>query len=159
MTAEAHSLWGMSRRDLDALLTYLQENSGRFPLERLRDRILQAGHPPTTADLAIDVFQGRLPPPEPTVWPLALIVTAIDFALAGLCALLFSQAEKSLACSALALLPVIYFGEFLAGIALLSSRDRGQYRRGRVLLLGVLLFVAVGLLLLGGVAVRYLSKL
>lgn len=149
----------MSHRDLDALLTYLQENSSRFPMERLRDQILKAGHAPATADLAIGVFQGRLPPPEPTVWPLALIVTLIDFTLAGLCALLFSRAEKSLACSALALLPVIYFGEFLAGIALLSSRDRDQYRRGRALLLGVLLFVALGVLLLGGVAVRYLSKL
>lgn len=149
----------MSRRDLHALLSYLQENSSRFPVERLRDQILRAGHPPASADLAIGVFQGRLPPPEPTVWPLALVVTVIDFALAGLCALLFSRADKSPACSTLALLPVIYFGEFLAGIALLSSRDPDQYRRGRALLLGVLLFVALGLLLLGGVAVRYLSKM
>ncbi len=148
----------MSRRDLDALLSYLRENSGRFPLERLRDQILRAGHAPSTADLAIGVFQGRLPLPEPTVWPLAVVVTAIDFALAGVCALLFSRAEKSLACSALALLPVIYFAEFLAGIALLSSRDRDQYRRGRALLLGVLLFVALGVFLLAAVAVRYLSR-
>ncbi|HSG39133.1 MAG TPA: hypothetical protein VLE27_05805, partial [Thermoanaerobaculia bacterium] len=100
----------------------------------------------------------RLPPPEPPVWPLALLVTVIDFALTGLCALLFSRAEKSLACSILALLPVIYFGQFLAGIALLSSRDRDQYRRGRALLLGVLLFVALGVFLLSAVAVRYLSR-
>jgi hypothetical protein len=149
----------MSRRDLPALLSYLQENASRFPVERLRDQILKAGHPAATADLAVGVFQGHLPLPEPTVWPLALVVTLIDFALAGLCALLFSQAQKSLACSALALLPLIYFGEFLVGIALLSSRDRDQYRRGRALLLGVLLFVGLGLLLLGGVTVRYLSKL
>jgi uncharacterized membrane protein YhaH (DUF805 family) len=153
-----HSLLGMARRDLDALLSYLQENSGRFPLERLRDQMLRAGHAPATADLAIGVFQGRLPPPEPPVWPLALVVTIIDFALAGLCAVLFSQVEKSLACSALALLPVIYFGQFLAGIALLSSRDRDQYRRGRALLLGVLAFVGLGVLLLSAVAVRYLSR-
>lgn len=148
----------MSRRDLHALLTYLQENSGRFPVERLRDQILKAGHPAATADLAVGVFQGRLPPPEPTVWPLALVVTLIDFALAGLCALLFSQARTSFACSALALLPLIYFSEFIAGIALLSSRDPDQYRRGRALLLGVLLFVGLGVLLLVGVTVRYLSK-
>ncbi len=149
----------MSRRDLQALLTYLQENSSRFPVERLRDQILKAGHPAATADLAVGVFQGQLPPPEPTVWPLALVVTLIDFALAGLCALLFSQAQKSLACSALALLPLIYFSEFLAGIALLSSRDRDQYRRGRALLLGVLLFVGLGVLLLVGITVCYLSKM
>lgn len=149
----------MARRDLDSLLSYLQENSGRFPLDRLRDQMLRAGHAPATADLAIGVFQGRLSPPEPPVWSLILLVAVLDFALAGLCALLFSRAEKPLACSALALLPVIYFGEFLAGIALLSSHDRDQYRRGRALLLGVLLFVALGALLLGAVAVRYLSRM
>ena len=148
----------MSRRDLAPLLTYLRENSGRFSIERLRDQILKAGHAPATADLAIGIFQGRLPPPEAPVWPLALMVTAIDFALAAFCAILFSRAERSLACSALALLPVIYFGEFVTGIALLSSRDRNQYRRGQALLLGVLLFVGLGVLLLGGATVRYLSK-
>jgi hypothetical protein len=149
----------MSRRDLDALLTYLREHSDRFGVERLRDQILKAGHAPATADFAIGIFQGRLPPPEPPVWPLALLMTAIDFALAAFCALLFSRVEKSLACSALALLPVIYFGQFVTGIALLSSRDRNQYRRGQGLLLGVLLFVALGVLFLGGVTVRYLSRM
>jgi hypothetical protein len=148
----------MSRRDLDALLAYLRENSSRFPIERLREQILKAGHAPATADFAIGVFQGRVPAPEAPVWPLAALATVINFVLAGLCALLFSRTDKSLACSALALLPVIYFGEFVTGIALLSSRDRNQYRRGQALLLGVLLFVGLGVLLLGGAAVHYLSK-
>lgn len=148
----------MSRRDLDALLAYLRENSGRFSMERLREQILKAGHAPATADFAIGVFQGRLPPPEAPAWPLAAVVTVLNFAFAGLCALMFSRTDKSLACSALALLPVIYFGEFVTGIALLSSRDRNQYRRGQGLLVGVLLFVGLGVLLLIGAAAHYFSK-
>lgn len=149
----------MSRRDLDSLLAYLRENSGGFPMPRLREQMLKAGHAPSMADLAIGVYEGRLPEPERPVWPLVLWVTGINFALAGLCAFLFTELEKSVACSAVALLPILYFIEFITGLALLSSRERKSYRQGRALLLGVLTFVGLAALLLVFGAVRYLSQL
>jgi hypothetical protein len=149
----------MHKKDLRALIAYLGENAPKYPLEVLRAQMIQAGHKPEEAEQAIGVFQGRIPPPESPAWPGAMAVTAFDFALVALCWALFPRLEKGLACSAVALLPSIPFLEFIAGLLLLGSRDRDQYRRGRALLLGVLSFVGLGLAMLVGFLVHWLSTM
>lgn len=146
----------MSRRDFDALLAYLTENSSRFPREALRAQMLKAGHPAADADRAIAVFEGRMPPPEPPVWPAVLFVALVDFALAGLCAFLFSRyGTGQVSCSAVVLVPAVYLTELGAGLVALAS---GKDRLGRTLLLGVLLFFALALLILLVLLARWLGK-
>lgn len=146
----------MSRRDFEALLAYLAENSGRFPREVLRAQMVKAGHAPAEADRAIAVFEGRMPPPEPPVWPAVLFVALFDFALAGLCAVLFDRyGAGQVSCSALVLVPAAYLTELAGGLVALAS---GKERLGRVLLLGVLSFFAFGLLILLVLLARWLGK-
>jgi hypothetical protein len=146
----------MSRKDLAALLAYLAENGGRHPMEALRGQIIKAGHSPADAERAIAIYQGRVPPPEPPVWAPALLVALADFALAGLCwELLSRQGVGRLACSSLALVPGIYLVEIFGGLVCLAS---GKERWGRTLLLGVLLFFALGLLGLLGLLVQWAAK-
>ncbi|HEV2856489.1 MAG TPA: hypothetical protein VHC97_27120 [Thermoanaerobaculia bacterium] len=146
----------MHETDLKSLLSYLKENASLYPLEALRERMVRAGHAPAEADLAIAVFEGKVPPPEPPVWPAVLLVALLDFVLAGACAALFSRRGAGEAsCSALVLVPAIYLAELFAGLAFLAS---GRDRRGRVLLLGLLLFFALGALVLLVVLARWLGK-
>ena len=42
----------MSRRDLDSLLSYLRDNSSRFPVEALRAQMVKAGHEPAAVERA-----------------------------------------------------------------------------------------------------------
>jgi hypothetical protein len=149
----------MHEKDLRALLTYLKENSSHFPVEVLRGQMVKAGHPPGDAEQAIGVFEGRIAPPELPAWPGVVWVVVVYFALAGLVSFLFPRLERGAGCSFVALLPGIYFLEFISGLLLLASRDRDQYRRGRALMLGVLAFVALGLAILLGVLVHWLSTL
>lgn len=136
----------MSRRDFEALLAYLAENSGRFPREALRAQMVKAGHAPTEADRAIAVFEGRMPPPEPPIWPAVLFVTLFDFALAVLCTFLFNRyGTGQISCSVLVLVPAVYLTELTGGLVALAS---GKDRMGRALLLGVLFFFALALLIL-----------
>jgi hypothetical protein len=146
----------MHRKDLNSLLSYLKENDGLFPLRALRERMIQAGHGPAEADLAIAIFEGRVPPPEPPIWPAVLFVTLFDFALAGLCAVLFNRyGTGQLSCSALVLVPAVYLTELGVGLIALAS---GKERLGRALLLGVLLFFGLALLILLVFLARWLGK-
>jgi hypothetical protein len=146
----------MDRKDLKALLAYLGENSPLYPLPALREQMVKAGHPAADADLAIAVFQGRAPLPPPPVWAPALLVALADFALAGLSFDLFSRLGMGkVACSSLVLVPAIYLVELLSGLILLAT---GKESWGRALLLGFLLFAAVGLLVLLGLLIYWATK-
>lgn len=118
--------------------------------------MIEAGHAPAEADLAIAIFEGRMPPPEPPIWPAVLFVSLFDFALAGLCAVLFDRYGAGQAsCSALVLVPAVYLTELAGGLIALAS---GKERLGRALLLGVLLFFALVLLILLVLLARWLGK-
>ncbi|HEX4963011.1 MAG TPA: hypothetical protein VF173_19425 [Thermoanaerobaculia bacterium] len=133
----------MPRRDLDALLTYLRENAGRFSLEALRAQMVKAGHKPEAIERALRVFQGTEPPPDPPSWPGAVVVAAADLLLVALFAWLFTHAHKQGGCAILGLLPVLCLLEFVVGLTLLASADR--QRLGRALFFGVLVFFGVSL--------------
>ena len=146
----------MYKKDLNALIAYLNENSGLYRLEALRGQMVKAGHAPAEADRAIAVFQGRAPAPPPPTWPLALGVALVNLALAALGFGLFSRyGLGEAACSALVLVPAVYLAELVAGLILLGS---GRDRWGRGLLLGVLLFFALGLAVLLGFLIHWLSR-
>lgn len=146
----------MRRRDLEALLAYLRENSASYSLEPLRAQIVKAGHSPADADRAIAVFEGKAPRSEPAVWGPAMLVALVDLALAFLCYELFSRHGAGKAsCSAVALVPGLYLTQLFASIILLAG---GKERWGRALLLGFLIFFAVGALIGFGFFVRWLAK-
>lgn len=147
----------MHEKDLKALLAYLKENAPRHPLDALRAQMVKAGHAPEEADQAIAVFQGRLRPPEGPAWPLAVGVALLDLLLAwGLTALFRRLGTGRVSCAAAVLLPMIYLGEILAGLIALTA---GQDRRGRGLLLGVLLFCGLVLVILAAFAGKWLSRM
>jgi len=146
----------MSRRDLEALLGYLRENSGLYPMEALRVQILRAGHAPADADRAIAIFQGRASRDEPSIWLPSLLVALIDSALALLCYELFHRYGAGKAsCSTVAVIPALYLTELLASLILFAA---GKERWGRVLLLGLLIFFAFGVLTLFALLLRWLAK-
>ena len=136
------SSFSMPRRDLEALLAYLAENAGRFPLDALRAQMVKAGHSPAAAERALRVYQGTEPPPDPPAWPGAVTVAVVDCALVGLFAWSFTHEHKQLGCSVLGLLPVLCLLEFVVGLALLAS-DRS--RIGKALFFGVLAFLGISL--------------
>jgi hypothetical protein len=151
-----YPLPSMSRKDLEALLVYLRENAGLYPMEALRMQIVRAGHSQADADRAIAVFEGKAPRSEPAVWSPALLVALVDLALAFLCYELFSNHGAGKAsCSAVALVPGVYLTQLFASVILLAG---GKERWGRALLLGFLIFFAVGVLIGFGFFVRWLSK-
>lgn len=146
----------MKRRDVAALLGYLRENSGLYPLEALRAQMVKAGHAPADADRAIAVFQGKAPEPEPSIWAPALGVALADFALGFLCFELFSRnGAGKVPCSAMALVAGLYLTELLASFILLAG---GKERWGRALLLGILTFFALAVLVGFGLLARWLAK-
>jgi hypothetical protein len=76
--------------------------------------------------------------------------------LAGLSVNLFSRLGMGkMACSSLILVPAIYLVELLAGLILLAT---GKESWGRAVLLGFLLFAAVGLLVLLGLLIYWATK-
>jgi hypothetical protein len=146
----------MSRKDLEALLGYLRENSGLYSMEALRAQIVRAGHAPAAAERAIAVFEGRAPRPEPSIWLPALLVAAIDSAFTFLCySLFFHYGTGKVACSAVALLAGAYLAQLVASFILFAA---AKERWGRILLLGLLLFCGLGLLVLLGLLIRWLAK-
>ena len=146
----------MHDKDLKAVLAYLNENGSRYPLDALRAQMVKAGHAPDEVEQAIAVFQGRLRPPEPPAWPLAVGVALLDLLLAwGLVAVFRGQGTGRLSCAAAVLLPMIYLGQILAGVIALAS---GRDRQGRVLLLGVLLFCGLVVVILAAFAGTWLSR-
>lgn len=146
----------MHGQDLKALLAYLRENSPVYPLAALRQQMVKAGHPAADADRAIAVFEGREPLPPPPVWAPALLVALVDVALAGLSVDLITRlGVGKVACSSLVLVPAFYLVELFAGLILLAT---GKESWGRALLLGFLLFVAMGLLVLLGLLIHWATK-
>jgi hypothetical protein len=145
----------MHDKDLKALLAYLRENEPRHSLGALRAQMVKAGHAPDEVEQAIAVFQGKLRPPEPPAWPLAVGVALLDLLLAFGLAMLFRRLGTGrVSCAAMVLLPMIYLGQIIAGVVALAA---GRDRQGRVLLLGVLLFCGLVLLILAGFAGKWLS--
>jgi hypothetical protein len=146
----------MHEKDLKALLAYLKENAPRYSVDTLRAQMVKAGHSPEEADQAIAVFQGRLRPPEGPAWPLAVGVALLDFLLAWLLVILFQRlGTGKVSCGAAALLPLIYLGQIVAGVAALAA---GRDRQGRALILGIMLFCGLVLVILAGFAGKWLSS-
>ncbi len=147
----------MDDKDLKALLAYLRTNAPSFPLAELRAEMAKAGHAPADVERAVAIFEGRARPPEPPAWPLAIAVALADLALAWLWFTLFRQLGTGrVSCAGAVLLPILYLVEIFGGLALLAG---GRDRWGRVLLLGVLLFLIVGLVILSAIAGKWLSGL
>jgi hypothetical protein len=146
----------MDEKDLKALLAYLKENASRYSLGALRVQMAKAGHAPDEVEQAVAVFEGRLRPPEPPAWPLAIGVALLDLLLAwGLAALFQRLGTGRVSCAAAVLLPMIYLGEILAGVIALAA---GRDRQARALLLGVLIFCGLVLLILAAFAGTWLSS-
>jgi hypothetical protein len=146
----------MDEKDLKALLAYLKENAPRHSLDALRAQMVKAGHAPDEVEQAVAVFEGRLRPPEPPAWPLAIGVALLDLLLAwGLATLFRRLGTGRVSCAAAVLLPMIYLGEILAGVIALAA---GRDRQARVLLLGILIFCGLVLLILAAYAGTWLSS-
>lgn len=147
----------MSEKDLRALLAYLRANTPAFPLAELRAEMAKAGHAPADVERAVAVFEGRARPPEKPAWPLALAVALADLALVWLWFLLFRRLGTGrVSCAGAVLLPILCLVEIFGGLALLAG---GRDRWGRVLLLGILLFLLAGLVILSAIAGKWLSGL
>jgi len=145
----------MDEKDLKALLAYLAENTPRYPLDALRGQIIKAGHAPEEAEQAIAVFQGRLRPPDGPAWPFILLVALLDLGLAwGWVALIERLGAGRVSCGGAMLLPIVYLGEVFWGLAAMAQ---GKDRLARALLLGLILFLVLGLLILSVLAGRWLS--
>jgi hypothetical protein len=146
----------MHGKDLKALLAYLEENAPRYSVDALRAQMVKAGHSPDEANQAIAVFQRRLRPPEEPAWPLAVGVALLDFLLAWILVTLFQRlGTGKVSCGAAALLPLLYLGQILAGVAALAA---GRDRQARALLLGILIFCGLVLVILAGFAGKWLSS-
>ena len=141
----------MSEENLEIMLSYLREHSGRYSLEALRGRLVAAGHSPEAADRAIDEFRMESPPPERPAWRLALLVAAVDLALLGV-SFLVAIGAHSLPYPVLVAigfsLPVLCVAEIVGGAVMLAFP--GARRTGKGLLCGGLLFVGVTILVVGG---------
>jgi hypothetical protein len=146
----------MDEKDLKALLAYLKENAPRYSLDALRAQMVKAGHAPDEVEQAVAVFEGRLRPPEPPAWPLAIGVALLDLLLAWGLAMLFRRLGTGrVSCATAVLLPMIYLGEILAGVIALAA---GRDRQARVLLLGILIFCGLVLLIFAAYAGTWLSS-
>lgn len=149
----------MPEENLETMLSYLREHSGRYSLEALRGQLLAAGHSPEAADRAIAEFRAQGPPPERPVWRLSLLVAAVDLALLGLAvALVLSMPgfDDAVVTAALLGLPALYFVQLVTGLVMLFLP--AKHRLGKGLLLGGLLFVGVTILAVGGFCLVILAN-
>lgn len=149
----------MPEENLETMLAYLREHSGRYSLEALRGQLLAAGHSPEDADRAIAEFRAQGPPPEKPVWRLALLVAAVDLALLGVVvALVLSMPGSSdeLLTAVFLGLPALYLAQFVTGLVMLFVPAKRLLGRG--LLFGVLLFVGVTILAVGGFCLVMLAS-
>src|ERR1043165_1221613 len=75
----------MNDQQLAAILAYLNENSGRYSLEALRNQLLQTGYDPATVDWALQVHQGNNPRvPKPRTGRKILLVVAVNAVLTAI---------------------------------------------------------------------------
>jgi hypothetical protein len=149
----------MTDPSLDPILAYLREHSGRYSLAALREQLLQTGYEPAAVDRAITVFQDQQLPPVPRqrVWPKALLVLAANAALTvvtiGVGAL---DAGETVVTALGFTLFLLGCAEFLGGFALAFPEKTRPW--GLALLFGFFLTVGLGILVLGGVCVFFLSQ-
>lgn len=149
----------MPEENLETMLSYLREHSGRYSLEALRGQLVAAGHSPEAADRAIAEFRMESPPPERPAWRLALLVAAVDLALLGVTFLLFMSLQHlpdfALAVIGLSV-PVLCLAEIVGGAVMLAFP--AKRRLGKGLLFGGLLFVGVTILAVGGFCLLILAN-
>lgn len=138
----------MNNRHLEAILAYLNENSGRYTLEALRRQLLETGYDAETVDEAIRIHRENPSPPRISFWPKAFGVVAVNVVLTAAVFWIVNLPGKDLMIvSRLELgLFLLFGGEVLGGLALSLAGRRGW---GRGLLIGALLTLSVPLLLLG----------
>lgn len=150
----------MPEENLDLMLSYLRENSGRYSLEALRGQLLAAGHSPEAADRAIAEFRAQAPPPEKPAWRLALLVAAVNLALLGVSFLLSISSLQDLPEFAIATIilnvPVLCLAEIVGGAVMMAFPVKR--RLGKGLLFGSLLFIGVTILAVGGFCLVLLAS-
>ena len=141
----------MNDQNLEKVLAYLNEQSGRYSLGALRQQLLQTGYDPVIVDQAIQIHQGNdAALPKPRTGRKVLLVLAVNAALA---ALLIAVANvPGITEEVLSVLGVVFFlvacAEFLCGLLMCFFEKTRSWGLG--LLLGFLLFVGLSLLLFAG---------
>jgi hypothetical protein len=149
----------MTDPSLDPVLAYLREHSGRFSLGALREQLLQNGYDPATVDRAIAVFQDQQPPPvtRQPVWRRALQVAAVNAVLTAIVIGIGASGSNETVLTALGFtLFLVGCAEFLGGFVLAFPEKTRPW--GLALLFGFFLTVGLGILVLGGVCVFFLSQ-
>jgi len=144
---------------LDPILAYLREHSGRYSLAALRGQLLQNGYDPATVERAVAVFQDQQPPPVPRqpVWRKALLVLAVNALLvsATIGIGVLKAGETVLTALGFTLF-LVGCAEFLGGFVLAFPEKTRPW--GLALLFGFFLTIGLGVLILGGVCVYFLSQ-
>ena len=149
----------MPEENLEIMLSYLREHSGRYSLEALRGQLVAAGHSPEAADRAIAEFRMESPPPERPAWRLALLVAAVDLAYLGITffAFISQQSLPDFILSAIGFsIPVLLLAEIVGGAVMLAFPNKR--RLGKGLLFGGLLFIGVMILVVGGFCLVILAN-
>ena len=149
----------MNDPSLEPILAYLREHSGRYSLAALREQLLQNGYDPATVDRAIAVFQDQQPPPviRQPVWRKALQVAAVNAVLTAVVIWIGSLGVGENALAALGYtLFLLGCAEFLGGFVLAFPEKTRPW--GLALLFGFFLTIGLGVLILGGVCVYFLSQ-
>jgi hypothetical protein len=148
----------MNDRQLEAVLAYLNENSGRYSLDALRNQLLQTGYDPATVDWAIQVHQGNNPAlPKPRTGRKILLVVAVNAVLAAIVAVVANLpriTEEVLSVLGFGLFLIGCF-EMVGGLALCFPEKTRSWGLG--LMLGFLLSVGLAVLVLSGVCIYYLA--
>ncbi|HSK74864.1 MAG TPA: hypothetical protein VLQ45_00270 [Thermoanaerobaculia bacterium] len=148
----------MPEENLETMLSYLREHSGRYSLEALRGQLLAAGHSPEAADRAIAEFRAQGPPPEKPAWPLALLVVLADFVLLGVAAAIFVLSaegwfKKDLGTIVFFGVPALCLAQIVVGVILFAVPD--MRRLGQALVFGGLIAPGVGLLAFAGLCLVF----
>ncbi len=148
----------MTDPSLDPILAYLRDHSGRYSLEALRGQLLQAGYDPAAVDQAVAVYRQQAPvAPRQRVWPKALLVLAANAVLVGAAIGIGASGAGESVTTALGFtLFLIGCAEFLGGFVLAFPEKTRPW--GLALLFGFFLTVGLGVLVLGGVCVYFLSQ-
>jgi hypothetical protein len=142
---------------LEPILAYLREHSARYSYSALRDQLLQSGYGPAEVDRALAIYQQENPPTPPVqVWPKALQVAAVNVVLALLAIPVMSSARGQAVSLIGIAYSVIFWGELLGGIVLAVRRQSRVW--GLALVFGFLLSTGLGLLVLGGICLFFLSQ-
>jgi hypothetical protein len=148
----------MTDSSLEPIFSYLRENSGRYSLAALREQLLQTGYDPAAVDRAIAIHQQEHPPRLPVpVWPKALQVVAVNAALAAIAIGIGASGFNETVMNAFGgFLFLLGCAEFLGGLGLIFPEKTRHW--GLALLFGFFLTVGLGILVLGGVCIYFLSQ-